>query len=182
MDDFAHIRSAIAGAARTAWTALREEHPADDFYYFGLWTSPVAHRPAPTACSEQGLLRAVEEHRADGVGVDADALRWAVNASPYDLFGDEAFAELEPLFERVGDPYDRSREENESLFEAMVGALADLDAEGFFGTGARRDTVVVNVTMPAHERPRDAIESARRLNPPSALVRYEADALSARDE
>ncbi|MGO4536953.1 DUF4303 domain-containing protein [Leifsonia sp. 2MCAF36] len=175
MDDFARIRSAIADAAREAWTRLRDERPTDDFYYFGLWTTPVAHRPAPTACSLQGLQRAVKAFRADGVAVEPDELRWAVNASPYDLFGDESFARLEPLFEAQGDPYDRPRPANEALLGAMEGAIADLDAAGFFGVGAERQALVVNVTMPAHERPEDALESARRLNPAGALERYAAD-------
>ena len=175
MDDFARIRSAIADAARETWTRLRDEHPADHFYYFGLWTTPVAHRPAPTACSAQGLRIAVETARADGLPASVDQLRWMVNASPYDLFGDPAFARLEPLFEARGDPYDRPRPLNEALLGAMEGALFDLDAEGFFGSGTAREAVVVNVTMPAHERPEDALASARRLNPARALTRYAAD-------
>jgi len=175
MDDFARIRSAVADAAREAWTQLRAEHPADDYYYFGLWTTQVAHRPAPTACSEQGLRLAAESSRADGRAVTFSELRWAVNASPYDLFGDRAFARLEPLFEACGDPYDRPRAVNEALLDAMEGALADLDAQGFFGSGSQRQRIVVNVTMPAHERPADALESARRLNPAGALRQYEAD-------
>ena len=181
MDDFARIRSAIADAAREAWSRLRDERPDDDFYYFGLWTTPVAHRPAPTACSEQGLRRAAETSRAEGVHVALDELRWAVNASPYDLFGDAHFAHLEPLFEAQGDPYDRPRPVNEALLGAMEGALADLDAEGFFGTGAERREVVVNVTMPAHERPCEALESAGRLNPAGALKRYQADLSSSQE-
>src|SRR4051812_25190597 len=175
MDDFAAIRSAIADAAREAWTQLRAEHPTDDFYYFGLWTTPVAHRPAPTACSDEGLRIAAESSRRGATPAELSELRWAVNASPYDLFGDLAFARLEPLFEACGDPYDRPRPVNEALLRAMEGALADLDAEGFFGSGEERQRIVLNVTMPAHERPADALESARRLNPAGALTQYEAD-------
>jgi hypothetical protein len=175
MDDVAHIRSALAEAARAAWTDLRADRPGDRFYYYGLWTSPVAHRPAPTACSEEGLRSAVAAWASDGTVADGDGLRWVVNASPYDLAGDAAFARLEPLFEELGHPYERSREVNAALLAAMEGALADLDADGFFGRGAARDAVVLNVTMPAHEHPLEALDSARRLNPPAALVRYAAD-------
>ncbi|WP_285117466.1 DUF4303 domain-containing protein [Leifsonia sp. fls2-241-R2A-40a] len=168
VDDFARIRSAIRDAARTAWTRLRDERPSESFYYFGLWTTPLAHRPVPTACSEEGLRRAV----ADG---DGDALRWSVMDSPYDLFGDESFARLEPLFEEFGEPYDRPPVMNAALVDAMAGALAELDEEGFFGVGAARDAVVVNVTLPGADDIGAAIESARRLNPPGALLRYERD-------
>lgn len=175
MDGFAHIRSALAEAAHAAWTHLRVDRPGERFYYYGLWTSPLAHRPAPTACSEEGLRSAVTASAADGIAADGDDLRWVVNASPYDLAGDARFARIEPLFEELGDPYERSREVNVALLAAMEGALADLDADGFFGRGAARDAVVLNVTMPAHEHPLEALESARRLNPPAALVRYAAD-------
>jgi hypothetical protein len=174
MADFARIRAEIRDAARAAWSALRAERPAERFYYYGLWTSPLAHRPAPTACSAEGLRRAADAYRADGLTVDEDELRWAVNESPYDLYGDDHFARLEPLFDALGGPYDRPRAVNEELLEAMIGALGDLDAEGFFGTGAEREALVINVTMPGHEHPREAVETARRLNPGAALARYEA--------
>ena len=179
MDEIARIRSAIREAARAAWTALRDERPTEDFYYFGLWTTALAHRPVPTACSLQGLQRAVAEVRLQGLPLGEADLRWSVNDSPYDQFGDELFAGIEPLFDAVGDAYDRPHAVNQALLEAMIGGLADLDAEGFFGTGLERESIVLNVTLPAHERPVDALESARRLNPPRALVRYAADLVSA---
>jgi len=175
VDDVAHIRTALRSAARSAWTALRTERPSETFYYFGLWTTPLAHRPVPTACSLEGLEQAVERCRADGVEVDADELRWAVNDSPYDLYGDHLFAEVEPLFDELGNPYERSPRLNEELLEAMVGALADLDADGFFGAGRDRTAIVLNVTLPGHDTEAELLASARRLNPLSALARYEAD-------
>jgi len=168
------VRAAIREAARAAWTDLRREHP-ESFYYFGLWTTPLAHRPVPTAISAEGQARVVDDYRMRGMVVSRDELRWAENDSPFDLFGDEGFAEVERLFDTFGNPYDRPRAVNEALFEAITGALADLDAEGFFGTGTERDTVVVNVTMPGHDEADELLASARALNPASALSLYEAD-------
>jgi hypothetical protein len=180
LDEFERIRAGVREAARGAWATLRAEHPTERFYYFGLWTTPVAHRPAPTACSVEGLARAVAGYRELGTTVDPDELRWSENDSPYDLHGDDLFSALEPLFEAFGDPYDRPRDVNEALLEAMTGALADLEAEGFFGRGDERDAVVVNVTLPGRDDARSAVASARRLNPPAALERYEADLLADR--
>ena len=171
---YARVRSAIREAARRAWTELRREHP-ESYYYFGLWTTPLAHRPAPTALSVEGLRRTVADYDARGIPVTEDELRWAENDSPFDLYGDAGFAEVEDLFDTFGNPYERPRAVNEALFEAIAGALADLDADGFFGTGPDRDAVVVNVTMPGHDEAEDLLESARALNPPTALARYEAD-------
>src|SRR6478735_1447563 len=181
VDDIARIRSALRDAAREAWSALREERPAEAFYYFGLWTTSLAHRPVPTACSYEGLQQAVEAARAEGLAVEEETLRWSVNDSPYDLYGDELFARLEPLFDTLGSPYDRPRAVNEELLEAMIGALADLDAEGFFGVGAAREAVVVNVTLPERDSVTGVLESARRLNPPGALARYARELGSAAD-
>lgn len=171
---YSRLRAAIRDAARAAWTRLRQEHP-ESYYYFGLWTTPLAHRPAPTALSVEGLARTVDDYRARGMSVTEDELRWAENDSPFDLFGDEEFAGVEAQFDAFGNPYERPREVNAALFDAISGALVDLDAEGFFGTGEARDRVVVNVTLPGHDRPADLLESARGLNPPGALLRYEAD-------
>ncbi|WP_236609497.1 DUF4303 domain-containing protein [Leifsonia xyli] len=98
------IRMAVREAARDAWNALRTAHPDDTFYYFGLWTTPLAHRPAPTAASIEGLDRAVAELRADGVERRPEELRWSVNDSPYDLYGDEHFRPVAALFEEFGYP------------------------------------------------------------------------------
>ena len=169
------VRVAVREAARRAWNDLRTVHPGEAFYYFGLATTAQSHRPAPTAASYDGLARTVAGYREQGVELLPDELRWSELESPYAFFGDAHFREVEQLFDGLGDPFERPAAVNGRLREAMVAALAELDAEGVFGRGAQRDDVVVNVTAPGDADAALELASARRLNPPSALDRYEDD-------
>ncbi|MFF0451432.1 DUF4303 domain-containing protein [Streptomyces sp. NPDC004609] len=171
------IRASVREASQRAWTGLRRARPSESYYYFGLWTTGVIHRPAPTACSSEGLTRVSADYAARGMEVAAGDLRWSEADSPYDLFGDGHFAAVEALFACLGDPYDRPEEVNEALLRALVGALKDLDREGFFGTGSERHRIVVNVTLPGDEDEVSMVERARGLNPAPALRQYEKDLL-----
>jgi len=174
-EDVEAIRVAIREASRLAWTELRSAKPSESFYYFGLWTTSVVHRPAPTAVSCEGLAAVASEYAARGSDASEEDLRWSHCDSPYDLFGDHHFASVAELFIAIGDPYERPDAVNEALLDALVGALADLDREGFFGVGSERDRVVVNVTMPGEEDELSILSRARKLNPRSALRLYERD-------
>jgi hypothetical protein len=163
--ELAHIRQTVGAAARAAFTAVREAHPEEDFYYYVLWTTGVVHRPAPCACSKQGLARAMEKYRES----EPAHLRWSEADSPYDCFGDEHFLEVERLFRRYGDPYDRADEDTDVLFSAIVGAMQDLDSDGFFGEARERESVVINVTIPGEEDEVRLLDRAKLLNPRASL-------------
>ena len=178
MESFELLRMAVREAARDAWTDLRSAHPGDTFYYYGLWTTQHAHSPVPTASSFEGLKRSLAEHRENGLELNPADLRWSENDSPYDLYGDEHFLGVERLFEEFGNPFDRERDVRNALLETVIGALADLDDDRFFGSGAERESVVINVTFPGRNTPASVLGVARRLNPPAALERYERDWLA----
>lgn len=173
------IRETVREACRRAWTELRHACPDETFYYYGLWTTVALHHPAPTASSVEGLQRIVAEAATQTRPWAAEReLRWSESDSPYDLFGhDEFFGQVERLFTDLGDPYELSDELRTALTNALAGALADLDQEGFFGAGAARESVVINLTFPGGEDEADAVARARHLNPPSALQQYELDLL-----
>jgi len=173
--DYERIRSVIREAARSAWLELRAARPNETFYYFGLVTTPNSHRPAPTASSFEGLDRAVAGYREQRIELLHDELRWSDLESPYALYGDAHFRDVEPFFDALGSPYDRAPQVNRSLREAMVGALADLDADGFFGRGAARDDVVLDVTVSDEAGAIARLASASRLNPATALAGYPLD-------
>lgn len=161
----AEVLCAVSTAARKAFSAVREAHPDEDFYYYVLWTTGAVHRPAPCACSAQGLARVMKEYGE----TDPANLRWSEADSPYDCFGDQHFAEVEAIFSKLGDPYDRTEDARKALLNAVVGAMQDLDSNGFFGTGAEREKVVINVSMPGEENEDQLIERARLLNPVASL-------------
>lgn len=178
-DAIRSIRAAVREACRNAWTQLRNACPDETFYYYGLWTTAALHHPAPTACSIEGLQRIVVQGAAQPRSSAAEReLRWSEADSPYDLVGyDEFFGHIERLFAELGDPYERSEEMRTALTNALTGALADLDQDGFFGAGTARDSVVINLTFPGEEDEADTVARARQLNPESALQQYELDLL-----
>ena len=170
------IRNYVREAAKKAFSELRQAYPNDEFYYYVLWTTVVAHRPAPCACSKQGLERTFAQYLSDSSDETTPAdLRWSEADSLYDCFVDEHFTDVAELFNDLGDPYERSDELNHSIFESIVLAMSDLDNEGFFGEGTEREKVVINVTMPGDESEDELVERARRLNPKSALAQLEKD-------
>ena len=171
-DDYERIRSALRDAARSAWSDLRAARPDETFYYFGLATTPQSHRPAPTASSREGLDRTIAGYREQLVELLHDEVRWSDLESPYALYGDAHFHAVDGLFDALGDPFDRAEDVNATLREAMVEALQELDAEGFFGEGAARDTVVVDVTVRDGATTLAGLASAGRLNPAAALQGY----------
>lgn len=155
-------------AAEQAFSAVRDEHPLERFYYFALVTTADALRPGPSASSVEGLARIV-----DAQGCPAADLRWSEADSPYNLYGDEYFAEVEQLFLSVGEhrrwpPADYELEVR-NRYAAMEGALHDLDRSGFFGVGPERFKVVINVVAPGAEWEDAILERASRLNPPESL-------------
>lgn len=101
--NLAELRDAVTEAARQAWTELRTTRPLESFYYFGLWTTGVVHRPAPTASSIEGLRHVTDGYQAKGSTRSEVDLRWSEADSPYDLFGDEYFGRVEEIFDATGD-------------------------------------------------------------------------------
>ncbi|GAA2666021.1 DUF4303 domain-containing protein [Actinosynnema pretiosum subsp. pretiosum] len=136
---------AVVAAVRSAWTDLRRGH-REDWYYVTLTTSGEGERLALTAWSEQALARVGDE-----------GLRWSYADSPYCAWGEEWLAGVR--FPR-GDP--------DAVLEVAVEALAVLDAEGAFGTGAQRASLL----LAAEVMPPDHTNTARvlRLNRPSVVL------------
>lgn len=168
--------NAIADATRQAFNDLFREH-LEDFYYCALITTGEAHPPVLSAWSSQALDAAVA-----GAADPEDArwgLKWSYGQSPYFCYGDTYFGEVRRLFElRPRMSPEMSSEERHAEYElrlrAMEVALARLDAEGLFGTGAARLRTVIN----AEVMPPDFTntERATRLNPAEALKDWLAEA------
>jgi hypothetical protein len=169
----AELTSAIAGATRTAVTALFREH-AENFYYLSLITTGEGHPPSLAAWSSEALERvaAAQSHPRQAI----EQLRWSYADSPYCCFGyEDYFGPVRDIFARrprmdYAGSDDEWEEELAVRLQAMEDALALLDDEGIFGRGSAREALVINVEV----MPPDAsnTERARRLNPPAALERW----------
>jgi Domain of unknown function (DUF4303) len=145
-----HLTALLIDAARQAFTQARALHPEERFYCYALYTNDLASYICPTCSSEQGLQQVARQYLARDGGTLAgqlDELRWSPCDSPYHLLGEEHFAEVDRLLQTRPDPYeldeDAAGTEVHLRFEACFQALAQLDAEGFFGRGVDRDRVLV---------------------------------------
>lgn len=112
-------------------------------------------------------------------------LRWSYADSPFCTYGEEHLAPVRDLFDARPDVFglddgdddgddkgDEGDEEYELRLRAMETALAQLDAEGLFGTGEERHGVVIDVAVPSEGPDRDR---TCRLNPPESLPPWLAD-------
>jgi hypothetical protein len=161
------LHKALAGAVADA----RKKRKGDHFYAYILYTLPHFHYAALLFNTEEALA-----HTA-GNKDRQDALRW----SPPDW---ECSQDAEALFEHVNDIL-RSLFQLQGYEEAQcnerrkvfIDVLKLLDAEGVFGTGATRESALVNI-MWGDQDVRAHIESARELNPLTTYLHYAKHELS----
>lgn len=175
------LAASLAAAGRAAFTQARTEYPDESFYCFALFTDALATYVHATCCGEQGLRDTAAAYAESGGGSVAEHavdLRWSPCDSPYDMLGEEHFDRANELLGNRPDPYDLDDEACEAevaaRFEACFQALAQLDAEGFFGRGADRERVVVTVWQ-GDESERSRLASVQRLNPPAVAERFARD-------
>ncbi|MGY1429159.1 DUF4303 domain-containing protein [Streptomyces sp. WAC06273] len=169
------LTDAVHRAARAAFLDLFREHPGHRFYYCVLVTPGEAYGPALSAWSEQALAQ-----EAARQGCAPTDIKWSYADSPFCCYGERHLEPVRPLFAARGELFEMPDDEADAEFDlrlrAMETAMARLDAEGVFGTGAARHAVVVNVEVPSEGGDE---ERALRLNPPEALTEWLAEAADA---
>lgn len=168
--DFSALRSEIRDAARRAFGAVTSR-PNERFYAFALYSDDGAMTVAPAANSEEELARKAQEY---GCAPISDWLRWSTAEWDYEYEGSEHFAAVHEI---LNVEYDCSDAEFDAfrtkLYETMVQALGDLDAEGFFGTKEMREAVTIFCSISDSddaERLEDA--SAQQLNPSTVYQKF----------
>lgn len=155
----------IKSATRAAYKKLIQSHPGN-YYYFCLNTSGDATAPVLSAWSIEALEETAKNLK------EKKYFKWSYAESPYYLFGQELFLEVEQLFLRRPDIRYLSLEDREKEFNlrlnSMETALKELDLEGLFGKNNLRNRIVIN----AEVMPPDYTNTERaiRLNPPEAIV------------
>lgn len=183
LDDKA-LRAALAAAARAAFTQLRADHPDEQLYCYSLYTTPEYRWISPLVLGREALRRVATDYDADNVEGQMDELRWSPADSSYLEMGAEHFGESEAILAALPHihelPHDQFVDRVRRVHECCIGALQDLDAEGFFGSGSERDAVTLNVFQ-GDQSNRSRLDNARRLNPPAACERIAADLLVTRE-
>lgn len=195
--DYPAIRATARDAARRAFQTVREAHPDERFYAFALCSDhEEIGGMSASANTEEGLQRKLDrrskrkkEYReqekaalaAAGIAWDdyLNYYRWNLPEWAYHCI---ECADFVPLIHMLSDPLENLEEDPEEsdpegfnehraqVCASMILAMKDLDDEGFFGSGAERESIVLFAYL--LEPPETywfALESARRLNPPSVF-------------
>ncbi|WP_229421919.1 DUF4303 domain-containing protein [Massilia aquatica] len=168
MPSAAEMSSAIEIATRSALEQLFNTVP-ESFYYCVLITTGEGLAPCLAAWSWEALERAAGQSDAQA----RQWLQWSWGDSPYLAYGDEFFGPVKDLFLKR-DAMMRLRTDEESAREldvrlaCMAKALANLDAQGLFGSGERRSAILIS----AEVSPPDYTNTERAvlLNPAGALL------------
>jgi hypothetical protein len=164
------LSAALERATRLALEKLFSEH-SETFYYVSLITTGEAHAPFLSAWSREALAA---EAKNQGL-TSEELLKWSYADSPYSIFGEEFFEEVNRLFDQrplIDGTLDKNERyaEFEFRLSAMETAMKRLDEKGMFGHGLERAKVVVAVEVMPPDRTNT--ERVLRLNPPEALVEW----------
>jgi hypothetical protein len=166
------LREMIREAARTAFAAVRRKQPGERFYVFALQSLDDASGVYAHANTEEGYQRTLAQRRAEPwrlkEQVEEQYLRWYWGEWEHQNVEFPSFGGIYKLLNSAVHHSPRSWVAwRAAVFAAMVGALADLDAEGVFGQGTERERLTLFCTV--HDsfcREWVERESAARLNSP----------------
>jgi hypothetical protein len=153
--DFALLTDEIREGARRAFEAIRAAEPERTFRLFALGSDEsamtIVHAASDLALGEPGEMEDESEIWSSGEWSHGDggefldiAYRMLLACHREDL---PCSVEFDVL--------------HDGLFEACIAAMAQLDGEGFFGTGAAREEVVLLCQVEGSE---DMEGSVARLN------------------
>lgn len=185
--DFDHdaVVTALMAATVSGWERMVALDPPESIYGLMLYEGAEYGYVCVTAFTEEGLDRITETSRLGQWGHlyegddGREGLRWSTQDSPYHVIaevGSPPLLSSDDLY-RSDAPWADDDEADErykaTIRELCQQALEILDREGRFG--ARRD----ELTLLIEDRDgSETIEECRaiisRLNPPSALARYDA--------
>ena len=162
--DFPLLTTEIRDGARRAFQAIRAAHPDETIRLFALGSDDsamtIVHAASDLALGDPGDMDDESEiwcsdewaHSEGGEFLDI-AYRMVLSCHRNDL---PCGVEFDTLYE--------------GLFEACIAAMEQLDREGFFGTGAVREEVVLLCQIEGGE---DMEGSIARLNTPNVASRLQ---------
>lgn len=161
--DFALLQTLVADAARLAVAAVRRAHPDQHIDAFALVSDDSAMTIGCMANSREAL--AASEYGEEMLWNPAE---WAFDEGG--AYFDSAYRLLLQAHRELPSDVDFDTF-RAGAFDVCIAALAQLDAEGGFGTDAQRDESVLLFEVSDSEAVEGAME---RLNPPAVVARFEA--------
>jgi hypothetical protein len=171
----------LVAGLRKAWTHARRQHPDETFYMFGICTDSditdlfpfsnteeqYAENGNPSYPSDKWLVpEKAYEHRSK------DTSELAVEVNRY-VFEDHS-----------KDPKGAFAERKARLLEIFEKALVQLDAEGFFGSGKKRNQVLLKIDLGdcGEDEQKYMMEVIKRINPVKSTTEFLALAEEEKDD
>ena len=167
-----------------AFKKIRKSRPDDHYYCFAFFTSGEFGYMAATASTYEGLedvanqYKQMEFYRHRELDQLKHQLKWSPVDSPLHTgyggiikplqpFMDQISQELEdvPVVDNDWSKFDQYVTQVES---AVENALRRIDADGIFGIGNERKSIIVNLLM-GDQDDQSRIKFAKRVNPPESV-------------
>jgi hypothetical protein len=185
--DFGKFGGLLYEASKAAFLDVQQAHTDERFYLFALFTCGDLGYVVPTASTEEGLTQVAQEYakkeRYQEFSLQQlrEDLRWSPADSPLHLDGEEHFHAVNKLAEHIPSilyeiPTDDSWDEFNTFCDKVLGVyvevLKQLDAEGIFGVGEQRDSVLLNILM-GDQGSDEWLRYAKLLNPEAVYRHFE---------
>lgn len=175
--DYSDLSSKVRDGLRAIFSDLLTANPDRSFYAFAIWTDDSLQFLNAAANTEEGLSATVHRYNEEvdpkyDTTSTKHGMRWAYGDWEYfPVEGDEhladAHAVLQDNFHADEDVFEQ---QIEPLWHALLDGFQQLDAEGFFGTGAERSKITLLVV--GHV-PDDILEQwVKDLNPKAVAQRF----------
>lgn len=172
----AQLRDAFKTDLATCWQHARALHPDHTPYAFVLQGLEGTPQLYPNLLTEEGLTQVAKRYIANGHYETLDEarkeLRYSVEDSPFGTELDGKFSTVDSLVEPTAHTLDETAG-YALLAKAAIEAFAALDKQEIFGKGKQREQLLLMIDTSFAEKDW-SLPSVKRLNPKSAVKRYEA--------
>ncbi|HUY87807.1 MAG TPA: DUF4303 domain-containing protein [Pirellulales bacterium] len=173
--DYDSFQKRLVSGLRAAWQKVRAQRPSETFYMFGVETDSDATVLTPFCNTEEQFAaeHGTPEYPIEKWAVDQDSQLYGAGAEHTAELQQEVnqfvMADGQFVFVKQSDPGYAERKAR--LMQIFERALAELDAEGFFGRGDERRKVALSVEIVDADEDEwnTMIEIMKRLNPPESI-------------
>jgi hypothetical protein len=161
---------------RKAWQQVRRQRPDEAFYTFGIETDSDITDLNPVCNTE-------EEHEAQGGVDEPGVMKWIGVLSEESKLYRAGRKHTHDLAEEVNryvfedhgkDPPGAFLERKRKLLRIFEKALVQLDEEGFFGSGKKRNQVLLKIEFvdPSDAEWQHTLKVIKRINPPESTAAF----------
>jgi hypothetical protein len=174
--DYEAFLPRLVAGLRQAWQEVRRLRAKETFYTFGIETDSDITDLQPICNTE-------EEYRAQGGGAVSPLYKWVgcldEDSELYRAGSTHTSALAKEVNRYVfenhrGDPPTLFKDRKKRLLALFEKALVQLDDEGFFGTGKKRNQVLLRIEFvdPSKSEWKHTLKVIERINPPKSTAAF----------